>query len=633
MISQTTIDEVKARAKCEEVIGAIIALKKQSSNFVANCPFHNEKSASFTVNPKENFYKCFGCGKSGDAISFIMEYQQKSYTEAIETLCSKYNIIMEQEQEYTAKKVYTKPEWKNKTELSERLVKWFEKDRKISQSVLLEAKITEGVEWLPQVQKEVNTVQFNYFRDGELINIKYRDSKKNFKLSKDAELIFYNLDSINKSKEVFIVEGEMDVLTLMQCGYKNAISVPNGANVNSNKLEFIDSSIQLFDFIDTIYLAVDNDIAGRKLREDLSERFGKEKCKYIEFKDCKDANECLVKYGEKAVLESIKDAKEFPLEGVFRVSDFSDDIDDMYDNGLDRGCALKLGKIDNLLRFVKGYITVITGIPNHGKSDALDEIVLLLSIHHGWKFAFYSPENKPTKLHFSKLARKLIGKNWFGKNKMTEQEKNLCKRFLEDKVYFIKPEKDFTLDSILSAIKDLKKRHGVDAFIIDAWNRLEHKFSGNEGKHINESLLKLDAFCELNNIHCFLVAHPTKMEKDKKTGQFMVPNLYSINGSSHFYNIVANGITIYRDFITNTTKWYIQKVKFSHWGEIGFVEFKYDHECGRYNEVVADICNEDKSNWITNGMTQTEVKYEESRSKSKNKEIILNNDFGDEPPF
>ena len=163
----------------------------------------------------------------------------------------------------------------------------------------------------------------------------------------------------------------------------------------------------------------------------------------------------------------------------------------MFTNGMDRGCALKMGKIDNLLRFVKGYITVITGIPNHGKSDWLDQIILKLNVEHGWKCAYYSPENKPTKLHFSKLARKLIGKNWFGSSpleKMNELEKDAVKSYLEGKIWFIRPEKDFTLDSILNSVKMLKKRKGIDCFVLDAWNRLEHKYGNtNETKYINES--------------------------------------------------------------------------------------------------------------------------------------------------
>lgn len=110
---------------------------------------------------------------------------------------------------------YKKPIWHNKTDINEKVVQWFEK-RGITQKTLLKTRITDGLEWMPQTQKEENTINFNYFRNSELVNVKYRDAKKNFKLYKDAELIFYNLDSIKDTDRCFIVEGEIDCLTLIE---------------------------------------------------------------------------------------------------------------------------------------------------------------------------------------------------------------------------------------------------------------------------------------------------------------------------------------------------------------------------------------------------------------------------------
>ncbi len=110
------------------------------------------------------------------------------------------------------------------------------------------------------------------------------------------------------------------------------------------------------------------------------------------------------------------------------------------------------------------------------------------------------------------------------------------KEALNNKVWFVKPEKDFTLDSILNHVKSLKFRFGLDSFVIDAWNKLEHKFGQSETKYIGESMDKLGMFCENYKLHCFLVAHPTKIMKDKQTGKYEVPNLYNISGSANFFN-------------------------------------------------------------------------------------------------
>jgi twinkle protein len=206
------------------------------------------------------------------------------------------------------------------------------------------------------------------------------------------------------------------------------------------------------------------------LRQELCDRLGIENCLFLEFEGCKDANEYLIKEDVNRFREAVKNVKEFPLEGSFTISDIGDDIFDLYTNGLDMGVNNHIPNFN--LRFVKGYITTVTGIPSHGKSDFLDYICLSLHRQAGWKGAFYSPENKPTQLHFSKMARKILGKSWIGDNKMTWEEVQKVGTYLDSEVFFIKPEKDFTIESILKSVKILKRRYGLDYFVIDAWNKL-----------------------------------------------------------------------------------------------------------------------------------------------------------------
>lgn len=591
MYTDATIQAVKSAAEILDVVSDFIQLKREGPNLVSTCPFpeHNEKTPSFKVSKSKQIYKCFGCGKSGDAIQWLIDYNKKTYTEAIEWLALKYHINLDTIE--GGPKVYVKPTWKNNTDLNEKVVKWFE-GRGISQRTLKEMRISQGIEWMPQTQSDRNVMEFNYFRDDVLINTKYRDSKKNFKLHKNSELIFYNLDCLKLYDEVYIVEGEIDALSLVEVGIKNVLSIPNGASKDTNNLQYIDNCFDEFKDIKKIHLALDNDVNGRKLREDIAERFGKDKCDYITFLDCKDANECLQRYGSQALMDSCVNKIEFPLEGVFTISSYSNEIDDMYINGLDRGIELDIPGFE--LRIIKGYITTVTGIPGHGKSEFVDEMALRAIIKEGWKGAFYSPENKPTQLHFSKMARKIVGKHWDGKFKMSQEEKNNIKNYLEKKVWFVKPEKDFSLTSILQQIRALQIRHGLDFFVIDAWNKLEHR-GKSDTDYISVALDELSVFCETNKLHCFLVAHPRKIEKDKKTKEYNIPTLYEISGSAHFFNKTDNGICVYRDFNLERTRIYRQKVKFDHWGFVGFSEYRFDIPSKRY---YADGCF-DSTNWIT----------------------------------
>lgn len=153
---------------------------------------------------------------------------------------------------FQEKKEFIVPSWKNKTDLTEKAVKWFE-GRSISQKTLLKMKIYSDVEFMPQTGNNRNVICFPYFIDTKLVNIKYRDAEKNFKLVKDAELVFYNINALKNNTSIIITEGEIDCLSYIEVGIDNCISVPNGAG--SRNIEYLDNYIELFDSIEKIYLA------------------------------------------------------------------------------------------------------------------------------------------------------------------------------------------------------------------------------------------------------------------------------------------------------------------------------------------------------------------------------------------
>jgi twinkle protein len=499
--------------------------------------------------------------------------------------CNHCGVVLVEKKEFEQKRTqieYKRPEYKKLTQLSLKLVEWFI-GRSISEKTLFELNIGEGFEFMPQIGKKINTVHFNYFKFGELVNVKYRDGAKNFKLFKDAEKIFYNIDAVIGAKEVVIVEGEMDVLSLWECGIKNVISVPNGATASGKiNMDYLDNCIDFFDNDCKFILATDNDSVGLRLRDEMGRRLGYENCSYVTFKNCKDANECLVKYGVGGVLEALNDKTEFPIVGVFNANDIKENIYDFYKNGMPKGCGIGIAEFDKFLRFHESYITTITGIPGHGKSEFLDFLLCRLNISHGWKSALYSPENHPLELHFSKFAEKIIGKPFEGINRISNFELEALIKYHSENFYFINPENDFTLKSILDSVKQLVRKKGVNSFVIDAWNKLDHQYTGSETQYISKALDELVKFCERNKVHCFLVAHPTKITKNKDSGSYEVPNLYSISGSANFYNKTANGITVYRNYDTGMSEIHIQKVKFKHWGETGCVHFSWDKTNGRY---------------------------------------------------
>ena len=105
MITPQTIQQITSRIDIIDVVGEFVKLKKRGTNYLGNCPFHNEKTPSFTVSPAKEIYKCFGCGKSGNTITFLMEHEKYSYVEALRWLAARYNIEIEETEASPAQKM------------------------------------------------------------------------------------------------------------------------------------------------------------------------------------------------------------------------------------------------------------------------------------------------------------------------------------------------------------------------------------------------------------------------------------------------------------------------------------------------------------------------------------------------
>lgn len=513
--------------------------------------------------------------------------------------------------EYVPKpKEYKRPEFVNKTQLGNKAVNWFFK-RGITQLTLNDAKVTEGRTWMPQTQGEASTIDFNYFRDGELINIKHRDGAKNFRLEKDAELIFYGLDDVKDSDWCIITEGEIDKLSFNQVGIKESISVPNGASKSANaNLEYLDNCIDYFTNKTKIIIATDGDDAGLALREELARRLGYDRCYKVNFGDCKDANEYLVKHGEESLKSLIlKDNLiEFPMAGIITADQVWDKVEYLFENGLDRGATTGIMKdFDKLVSFVGGQMMGLTGIPNHGKSPFALMVMAGLSLNHGWKWALFTPEHKPLEIYIVKICELLCGKRARKGGGFSDKEKALAKSFVKEHFIFIEPEdEDYTLDNILEKARLLVVRKGIKGFLLDPWNKLEHNIPAgvSETAYISKELDKIIKFDQRHGVFSIVVAHPTKIKKNLATKQFEVPNLYDISGSSNWFNKVDIGVTFYRNYKTGKSEIHVQKIKYEHLGMQGMVEVRYNLNSGRFNN---DTGGWDNTNWLVPDEPQAEL--------------------------
>ena len=478
-----------------------------------------------------------------------------------------------------SEKVYVKPEKVLMKAPGSKVEDWFN-TRGISKQTLSDLKITEGPEWMPQTGKTENVIKFNYFMGGELTNVKYRDGRKNFKLFKGAEKVFYNIDSVVGYEYCVIVEGEMDVLALHEAGVTNAISVPNGATLNSNNLDYLDSCIDYFEDKEKIILAVDSDEAGQALQTELIRRLGSEVCHIATFDDCKDANEYLLKYGSEKLTARITGARPVPLENVTTFRDIEDEITDFVRNGFKKGFQVGLSNFDEIFSTYTGQFITVTGIPSSGKSDFVDQMVVGYNQNYGWKTAFASPENVPTYLHAHKLMRKV----WQGmpsKEDLGGDKWNQIADHCNSNFYHIDMER-YTLDSVLKKGAELVKRKGIKCLVIDPFNKVRDVDTKTEdvNRYTMEYLSKIEIFAKKYDVLVFIVAHPTKMYKDKD-GKIEEPTMYNIKGGGEWYDASYHGLLVHRDYENKTVKAKVLKVKFQNLGENGAeANFKWEPKSG-----------------------------------------------------
>lgn len=469
-----------------------------------------------------------------------------------------------------SEKVYVKPDvaiHEIDQPYNAKVLEWFQ-SRGITEQTLKELRITEGSEFMPQTSKNENVIKFNYYMGDQLINIKYRDGRKNFKLYKGAEKVFYNINSIVGYEYCILVEGEMDVLALHEAGITNVISVPNGATLNTNNLDYLDSCIDYFDDKEKIIIAVDSDEAGQALQSELVRRLGSEICYLASFEDCKDANEYLLKYGKEALSRRISNAKPVPLENVTTFRDIEDEITDFVRNGFKPGFQVGLDNFDNIFSTYTGQFITVTGIPSSGKSDFVDQMIIGYNAKYGWKTAYASPENTPTYLH----AHKLMRKTWQGMPTVDDikgEKWNQVADHVNDNYFFIDMER-YTLDAVLRKGAELVKRKGIKCLVIDPFNKVRdmNAESADVNAYTLEYLTKIEIFAKKYDVLVMIVAHPTKMYKDKD-GNIEEPTMYNIKGGGEWYDASYHGLLVHRDYINKTVKVKVLKCKFQNLGENG----------------------------------------------------------------
>jgi twinkle protein len=470
----------------------------------------------------------------------------------------------------------------------------FLKSRGISEQTADDMKLFPAEKYFQRLNKKTDAIGFPYFKNGKFISAKYRSiESKDFTQDTGGSQDFFGIDNVDPTKPVVIVEGEIDALTLMECGIENVLSVPSGAPIKvsdgkvdaseDKRFSFVWNAFDVLDKVPYVTIATDTDTAGQALAEELARRIGKDKCRIATF-GFKDLNEAFLAEGADLVKRIIQDAEPYPVAGLSSASKFSERLNDLWGKGTGKGVSTGYSNVDEIYTIAQGQLSIVTGYPSCGKSNFVDQLMVNLAKAHDWKFALCSFENQP-EIHISRLMEIYKEKRFFdGSNRMTEDEKNEAFEWVESHFMFMDSEgaEPSTIDSILERAKVAVARTGIRGLVIDPYNYIENKGGQAEHEFISSMLTRMQAFAKAYGVHVWFVAHPSKITRSGM--DLPRPDGMAISGSMAWWAKADCGITVHRTK-TNDVEIAVWKCRFRWVGTQGETSLGYNKTTGTYFET------------------------------------------------
>ncbi len=272
---------------------------------------------------------------------------------------------------------------------------------------------------------------------------------------------------------------------------------------------------------------------------------------------------------------------------IVAVSDLRARVLALYATGLQPGVSPGWESLREFWTLRPGDWTVVTGTPGHGKSSAMDNVMLNTASANGWNWAIWSAENLPQELHVANLVSIYAGRPFSSGAlaRVSMSELTRAMDFIEERFRFIAPpEDDETLQRILADVDLLMAERAVHGVLIDPWNELTHSYPNTETEYISNCLKSVRRFVASRKCHLVLVAHPTKLKK-QPDGSYPVPTPWDISGSGTWRAKADNALCVWRDESQpGTATVFVQKVRRRFVGKIGSAVLDYDVPTGQFSE-------------------------------------------------
>lgn len=413
---------------------------------------------------------------------------------------------------------------------------------------------------------------------------------------------FWRADRVSPDDaDLFIVEGEIDAMSLVEVGITNVVSVPNGAPIKvsegkvspeeDRRFKYVWDGKDLLSKAKRVVIAVDADEPGRALGEELARRIGKAVVWRVVWPEgCKDANDVLRLLGRDKLIDTLSNPEPWPVAGVYDAKHYSEGVRGLYAGGLGKGLSTGFQSLDDHYTVVPGHLCVVTGAPGSGKTSWLNSVMVNMARDHDWSFAIWSTETTP-EIHISQLASLYCEKPFFNAEsgeRLSEEELDRSIEWINDHFVFLTGDGGtVTPDDIVERLKTAVLRYGVRGAVIDPASYLARPARADDASasdSVGQMLELFKSFAVSHDVSMWLIAHPYKL-RPNVDGSTVVPKGYEISGSASWYNRPDFGLTIHRPAedrrVTEVHNW---KTRFAWTGSEGKIDLFHDRDTGRYSE-------------------------------------------------
>lgn len=599
-----TAQELKEQLgdKAADIIVSGMGVQKYNHRTLTGlCPVHSEKTGSFSWNPKNLAFKCFGCGESFDIYRYYVDIEGLSFIQAKEKVAqhigANYQIETKTVKRKMEEKAYRKPE-SDLIQMTPPMITYMQ-SRGISESTLKFWRVmARKMNFARKGQPEDIQIGFAfpcYDEFGEHVHTSYRSKSKQLKQSYETKSIIHGMWHVDQDEPLMICEGQIDAMTIWKCGFKNVVSVPGGAS----NVKFLENNYEWLERFPQLIYWADDDEAGRKMASFLQTKF--DNVKIIMYKGAKDANEALKKDGEAAVKEFLQFKPELPpgiktLKGMAYSTEPATDAD-----RIETGFRQFDEFVDD---WRTEQLSIVFGRDGEGKSTFVSQIITHQMIK-GKKTFLYSAELGEQGMQ-DWLFKQLIGdaKDCYTKKQDKYNYKFFIKPYVlqaikewgNELLYLVdrkSPDIQKDQDVLIKTMKTLAKRHGVKLFIVDNLQAVMHEDANTLYSDQANFVQACADFAASHNVHVILVAHPKKVNElkiENEEPDYGVLEKTDVSGTKGITNKAHNIVSVERDFNGVFFDMIVTNLKDKNTGNRKAFKYLFSKDTFRfYNDVTPEI--------------------------------------------